>query len=229
MLLRAPSCTEPLNAPPNHPAIKKSTSDRTDLTGLGSSVDNIRAARLASLGLACNPRFRDPVGVERLLMWWRSRFALVAVAWLVFVPSALGFEQVPGSPFATNDPPIGIAFSAGGGLLATANYSGVSVFSVDRRSGALSRVPGSPFGGVGRGNAVAFSPDGRLLAETGGYPDPAMGVFSVNASTGALSPVAGSPFLLSQSGGVAFSPDGRLLATTIGGVGVFSVDPVRGR
>jgi hypothetical protein len=60
--LRAPSCTEPLNAPPNRPAIKKSTSDRTDLAGLGSSVDNIRAARLASLGLACNPRFRDPVG-----------------------------------------------------------------------------------------------------------------------------------------------------------------------
>jgi 6-phosphogluconolactonase len=161
-------------------------------------------------------------------MWWRSRSALVAMAWLVFVPSALGFQQVPGSPFATNDSPIGIAFSAGGGLLATANYSGVSVFSVNRRSGALSGVPGSPFGGVGRGNAVAFSPDGRLLAETGGYPDPAMGVFSVNASTGALSPVAGSPFFLSQSGGVAFSPDGHLLAATIGGVGVFSVDPSTG-
>ena len=160
-------------------------------------------------------------------MWLRSRFALVAVAWLVLVPSALGFEQVRGSPFATNDPPIGIAFSADGRLLATANYSDVSVFSVNRLSGALSGVPGSPFGGVGRGNAVAFSPDGRLLAETGGYPDPAMGVFSVNASTGALSPVAGSPFSLS-SGGVAFSPDGRLLATTIGGVGVFSVDPSTG-
>ena len=80
-------------------------------------------------------------------MWLRSRFALVAVAWLVFVPSALGFEQVPGSPFATNDPPIGIAFSSGGGLLATANSFGVSVFSVNPSTGALSAVTGSPFGG----------------------------------------------------------------------------------
>jgi 6-phosphogluconolactonase len=161
-------------------------------------------------------------------MWWGSRFALVVVAWLVFVASAVGFEQVPGSPFATSDGPAGIAFSPGGRLLATANYSDVSVFSVNLRSGALSGVPGSPFFGVeDRGDAVAFNPDGRLLAETGSYTDPAMGVFSVNANTGALSPVAGSPFP-SRSGGVAFSPDGRLLATPITGVGVFSVDPTTG-
>jgi 6-phosphogluconolactonase (cycloisomerase 2 family) len=214
-----------LNAPPNHPAIKKSTSDRTDLAGVGGSVGNIRAARLASLGLA---RFRTVSGSRGLLMWWRSRFALVVVAWLVFVPPAVGFEQVAGSPFATSDGPVGIAFSAGGRLLATANYSDVSVFSVNRRSGALSGVPGSPFFGVeDRGDAVAFNPDGRLLAETGSYTDPAMGVFSVNASTGALSPVTGLPFP-SRSGGVAFSPDGRLLATPITGVGVFSVDPSTG-
>jgi 6-phosphogluconolactonase len=158
-------------------------------------------------------------------MWWRSRFALVVVAWLVFVPPAVGFEQVAGSPFATSDGPVGIAFGPGGRLLATANYSDVSVFSVNRRTGALSRVQGSPFPGEGRGDAVAFNPDGRLLAETGSYTDPEMGVFSVNASTGALSPVAGSP---SRSGGVAFSPDGRLLATPITGVGVFSVDPSTG-
>ena len=71
--------------------------------------------------------------------------ALVAVAWLVVVPSALGFEQVPGSPFATSYVPAGIAFSPGGHLLATAGYSDVSVFSVNPRTGALSPLAGSPF------------------------------------------------------------------------------------
>jgi 6-phosphogluconolactonase len=152
----------------------------------------------------------------------------MAVAWLVFVPSALGVEQVPGSPFATTNGPTGIAFSPSGRLLATANYSDVSVFSVNPRSGALSGVPGSPFGGVGRGNAIAFNSDGRLIAETGSYDD-GMAVLSVNPSTGALSPVAGSPFLGPTSpGGVAFSPTGSLLATTNVGVGVFSVDPSTG-
>jgi len=84
---------------------------------------------------------------------------------LVFVPSALGFAQVPGSPFATGGDAGALAFSPGRGLLATTGYDGdVSVFTVNPSTGALSAVAGSPFGGVGRGSSVAFSPGGGMLA-----------------------------------------------------------------
>jgi len=65
-------------------------------------------------------------------MWWASSGLSVVVTWLLFVPGALGFSQIPGSPFATGSNPSSVAFSPSGGLLATANQasSNVSVFSI---------------------------------------------------------------------------------------------------
>ncbi len=167
------------------------------------------------------------------MRWW-SWSALVLGAWLVFVPSAFGFAQVPGSPFATGGDAGALAFSPGGGLLATTGYDGaVSVFTVNPSTGALSAVAGSPFGGVGRGSSVAFSPGGGLLATTGMTED-VVSVFSVNPSTGALSAVAGSPFATGAGSSqgpasVAFSPGGGLLATAnSGSVSVLSVNPTAG-
>jgi hypothetical protein len=67
--------------------------------------------------------------------WW-TMGAGVAVA------GSPAVGQVPGSPFATGNEPVSVAFSPGGGLLATANEgaSTVSVFSVGSR-GVLTRVP----------------------------------------------------------------------------------------
>ena len=167
------------------------------------------------------------------MRWW-SWSALVLAAWLVFVSSALGFAQVPGSPFATGGDAGALAFSPGGGLLATTGYDGdVSVFTVNPSTGALAAVAGSPFGGVGRGSSVAFSPGGGLLATTGMTED-VVSVFSVDPSTGALSAVAGSPFATGAGSSqgpasVAFSPGGGLLATAnSGSVSVLSVNPTTG-
>lgn len=84
-----------------------------------------------------------------------------------FASSALGFGQVPGSPFAIGSAPSSVAFSPDGGPLATANYvptGSVSVFSVNQMTGALSAVPGSPFATGSEPFSVAFSPGGGLLA-----------------------------------------------------------------
>ena len=101
------------------------------------------------------------------------------------------FTPVAGSPFATGSGPLSVAFSPGGGLLATANESDdtVSVFAVGS-GGALTPVAGSPFATGDGPFSVAFSPGGGLLA-TANESDDTVSVFAVG-SGGALTPVAGS-------------------------------------
>jgi DNA-binding beta-propeller fold protein YncE len=133
-----------------------------------------------------------------------------------------------GPATVTGGSPRSVAFSPGGGLLATANYGDntVSVFSVSP-GGALTAV-GSPIQ-IGTGSdpgSVAFSPDGRLLA-TANYGDNTVSVFSVSAG-GLLAPVGSATATGLNPVSVAFSADGRLLATANDGestVSVFSVSP----
>jgi DNA-binding beta-propeller fold protein YncE len=137
---------------------------------------------------------------------------------------------VSGSPFSAGaSDSASVAFSPGGGLLATANTykSSVSVLSVGG-GGALTAVSGSPFSdGSPVPYSVAFSPSGGLLA-TANFTSNSVSVYSVGGG-GALTPVNGSPF--SAGGGslpvsVAFSPGGGLLAVANAGsntVSVFSV------
>lgn len=159
---------------------------------------------------------------RRPITWVLERLAIaVLVSGACLLVSATGasaasptFSQVSGSPFAFGETPFSVAFSPGGGLLATANYdtNTVSVFSVGG-GGSLTQVAGSPFstGQYSGPRSAVFSPDGRLLA-TANLGN-SVSVFSV-ASDGTLTEVPGSPF---QSGNepssVAFSPDGGLLAT----------------
>ena len=65
-------------------------------------------------------RFRLPAALSAGLVWLA---ALAVVACCVSAPSALGFGQVTGSPFTTGADPRSVAFSPGGGLLATANFT----------------------------------------------------------------------------------------------------------
>jgi WD40 repeat protein len=90
---------------------------------------------------------------------------------------AVGAGVLAGPRLAVRDRfrfPGGFAFSPVGGLLATANDGSVSVFSVNRRTGALRAVAVSPFStGSGAGDrhgapSVAFSPGGGLLATPSG-------------------------------------------------------------
>jgi 6-phosphogluconolactonase (cycloisomerase 2 family) len=152
----------------------------------------------------------------------------------LLAPSALGFSQVPGSPFADKGiDPSSSPFSPSGGLLATGNPgdNNVSIFSVNQTTGELKEVSGSPFKAGDSPFDVAFSPNGQLLAAAN-YDSNNVSIFSVNQTTGALKEVSGSPFSTgSEPLAVAFSPSGGLLAVSNRGtdtVSLFSVNQTTG-
>ena len=149
-------------------------------------------------------------------------------------PSALGFAQVPGSPFADKGlEPSSSPISPSGGLLATGNAAGdsVSIFSVNQTTGELKEVSGSPFKAGDAPFYTAFSPNGQLLAAAN-YDSNNVSIFSVNQTTGVLKEVSGSPFSTgSEPLAVAFSPSGGLLAVSNRGtdtVSIFSVNQTTG-
>jgi 6-phosphogluconolactonase (cycloisomerase 2 family) len=91
----------------------------------------------------------------------------------VFSVASGALHQVRRSPFpAGGTEPVSVAFSPSGRWLAATGASdmssafggAVSVFSVDRASGALHQVLGSPFPAGDNPRSVAFSPDGQLVA-----------------------------------------------------------------
>lgn len=121
----------------------------------------------------------------------------------------------------------------------------VSVFAIDRASGALSAVPGSPFP-VGstatvepeEPKAVAVDAAGKYLYVAGHRQQGNVSAFAINPTSGALTQIAGSPFQTGlYSGDVAVDPLGFLyvvnaydsLAGTKGGtVAAFAIDPSTG-
>jgi 6-phosphogluconolactonase (cycloisomerase 2 family) len=132
---------------------------------------------------------------------------------------------LPGSPFLTGG--IGtangyyasnrIAISAGDNFLFASNAGSndVSVFRINRLTGALSLVEGSPFatGGSGELGGIALSPtpDGRFLM-AGNSDSSNVTVFAISRG-GALSPIEGSPFpAQSPPDGIKVSPNGKFLA-----------------
>jgi outer membrane protein OmpA-like peptidoglycan-associated protein len=156
------------------------------------------------------------VGVRAVGRWRWCAAVCVLLVFLVWgAPRALAapvFAPIAGSPFATGTTPVSVAFSPGGGLLATANLNGstVSGFAVGA-GGALTAVAGSPFVTGNGPHSVAFSPGGGLLA-TANQAGSTVSVFAVG-SGGALTPVAGSPFVTGNGpDSVAFSRGGGLLA-----------------
>ena len=80
-------------------------------------------------------------------------------------------------PFVTGNGPVSVAFSPGGGLLATANVNGntVSVFAVGS-GGALTPVEGSPFVTGNGPRSVAFGRGGGLLATANSSAQHGVGV-----------------------------------------------------
>jgi 6-phosphogluconolactonase len=140
------------------------------------------------------------------------------------------FTQVPGSPFAAEAGPYGIAMSSivsGNVFVAVANDSttAVSVYKLDQSNGSLVPVPGSPFTTSTEPNSVAFSPIAgeNLFAAVANFTGVGtkrgmqtephrsqpnnLSVYLVDQNTGKFTEVFGSPFPVgTQPDGVAFSP-----------------------
>jgi 6-phosphogluconolactonase (cycloisomerase 2 family) len=124
---------------------------------------------------------------------------------------------ITGSPFETNDVhPTAASMDASGSYLYVSNLDspqgGVSAFSIDMSSGALTAISGSPFATMANGGPgqLATDPVGKYLyvpMSTG-----AAVVAFAQDSSGALVPLSGSPFAVgSQPNSVAVDPTGKLL------------------
>jgi 6-phosphogluconolactonase (cycloisomerase 2 family) len=116
-------------------------------------------------------------------------------------PSGELIQNVPGSPFATDTGPHGIAVDPSGAVLYTANDGmptanepapgSISAFTIDSSTGALTPVTGNPLP-IAAAGQISIDPMGRFLfvPETNG-----VSVYAINTTTGVLTEVAGSPFL----------------------------------
>ncbi|MBI3478157.1 MAG: beta-propeller fold lactonase family protein [Acidobacteria bacterium] len=145
---------------------------------------------------------------------------------------ALNF--VPGSPFSADDVPFYLQVHPGGHFLFTVNtpnppdfsVSGVSGFSIDSSTGALTPVPGSPFSVSLHADLAGFAihPSGKYLYVSTAKSANGILAWSVDTATGALSPLTESPFAPGTSPvGIAINPSGKFLysANPLSGGGIF--------
>ena len=139
----------------------------------------------------------------------------------------------------TGKNPIAVAFSPGGGLLATANATSdtVSIFKVESSTGLLTPVTQSPASNADAGmtpESVSFSPNGAVLASAD-YGTDTVSTFTVAESTGAVTPVTQTPASNANTEGfpyaAAFSPAGGLLVVPNQGsstISLYAVDESNG-
>jgi 6-phosphogluconolactonase (cycloisomerase 2 family) len=134
--------------------------------------------------------------------------------------------------------PAGLALAAdplvfalpqlGGGI---GTNVGVSVFTIDPVSGALTPVPGSPFATAGTSpNSVAVDPSDKFVFATDATGG--LSVFTIDPSSGTLSLLPGSPYTTNfSSTSVVVDPSGLFVYVTDSGsddLTVFGVDPGTG-
>jgi 6-phosphogluconolactonase (cycloisomerase 2 family) len=109
--------------------------------------------------------------------------------------------------------------------------SGISAFSVDNATGALTNVAGSPFSDPDEPAAIAIGAAGTFAYTIN--LDNTISVFTINLSTGALTPIAGSPFSISQMNSLplltAMPSSGKFFyAATESSVSAWSIDTTSG-
>jgi len=153
---------------------------------------------------------------------------------------------ITGSPFAVGgaiiDPSLAITDPAGKFLYVTDSgttgaNSGVSAYTINATTGALTAVAGSPFAAdAGTGQAVV-DPLGKFLYASNSFNDD-ISAYAINATTGALTQITGSPFAsgaqaFSDSGGLAIDPSGQFVFmpnsnSPSNSISVFSVNATTG-
>ena len=89
-------------------------------------------------------------------------------------------------------------------------YQGVSAYTINATSGALTPVAGSPFA-AGWPRGVAVDPKGKFAYVTNYYSDN-VSAYTINASSGALTQLAGSPFAAGTNpDGIAVDAKGKFV------------------
>jgi len=153
-----------------------------------------------------------------------------------------GLTPIPGSPFAVPGGPFtdSVAIEpTGRWLYVTIDNipGGVSGFSINQDTGALTPIIGSPFAAGGDPDALALHPSGRFLYAAN-YNDNTISGYKINPLTGDLTPIAGSPFAMRGSGpdAIVMHPSGKWLYSAndinivpgVGNTDGFVIDQVTG-
>ena len=105
--------------------------------------------------------------------------------------------------------------------------SGVSAYTIDATTGALSEIAGSPFAAANGFGSIAFEPSRKFAyAVVGG----GISAYTINAASGALTEIAGSPFAAqSGSGSVTVDPSGKFVYMAGGGgISAYAINAATG-
>ncbi len=109
--------------------------------------------------------------------------------------------------------------------------NGISAFTIDPSSGALTEVAGSPYAALDDPMSIAIDPSGKFVYVANNFSDN-VSAFTIDAATGALTEVPGSPFATQDNPtSIAIYPTGRFVYVVNAGsdsVSVFAVDPATG-
>lgn len=163
-------------------------------------------------------------------------FATAANGISSFELTASGAATSLGSQSGPNQSEGIVADSFGSFLYVSDFLNGtIDGFTIDPRSGALTKIPGSPFpAGPAPGNGgLAIDPSTKFLYVTL-LNSAAVAGFSITPGTGVLTPIAGSPF---PAGNTPFQaivdPAGKFLFVSnyndsMGGISAFTIDSASG-
>jgi 6-phosphogluconolactonase (cycloisomerase 2 family) len=117
--------------------------------------------------------------------------------------------QIAGSPFAAAAPSNGgfprpatlMAIDQTNKFLYVSTSSGISAYSIDQSTGALTAIAGSPFAsGVSNSWTIVITPNNSYLYQLQSQNSTGIYGYSINQSSGALTPLSGSPFGAGQCG-----------------------------
>ena len=110
---------------------------------------------------------------------------------------------VPGSPFAAAGassasyplPATLMAVDQTNQFLYVSTSGGISGYTIDQNSGALTAIAGAPFGtAVTKGWAIVITPNNSYLYERESQDTKNIYAYSIDQTTGALAEISGSPF-----------------------------------
>jgi 6-phosphogluconolactonase (cycloisomerase 2 family) len=155
---------------------------------------------------------------------------------------------VPGSPFAAAgassagypQPATLMTVDQTNQFLYVSTSAGISGYTIDQSSGALSAIAGSPFGAeVIKPWTIVVTPNNSYLYELQSQDDKNIYAYSINQSSGVLTPISGSPFSTGTCGTVVTpgtvgipGPDNMTIASAgkfmYDNCGIYSIDESTG-
>jgi 6-phosphogluconolactonase (cycloisomerase 2 family) len=136
-------------------------------------------------------------------------YALGTTGVYAFTIQSGALTAVPGSPFAAAGASSAslpqaatlMAVDQTNQFLYVSTSGGISGYSIDQNTGALTPIAGSPFGtDVSKGWAIVITPNNSYLYERSSQDSKNIYAYSIDQTSGALAAINGSPFSVPACG-----------------------------